>query len=171
MHDKGGRPTDYDPSYVLQAEKLCNLGATDMELADFFGVHVATIYRWKNTHEEFCDAIKAGKEKADARVERSLYHKAIGYDYTEEEAIKIKVEQHKEEIEVVEVQKHQPSDTTAAIFWLKNRKPEDWRDKQEVALKGTVTVSSEPIDENEWEAEYTEGNSLATAGRPPESPC
>ncbi|MBB3217626.1 hypothetical protein FHW72_002708 [Ochrobactrum sp. RC6B] len=79
----------------------------------------------------FCHSIKSGKEAADERVERSLYQKATGYDYTEETAIKVKVEQYKEEVEVVQVGKHAPADTTAAIFWLKNRRKDDWRDKQD----------------------------------------
>jgi len=127
-----GRPTDYKPEYAEQAAKLCALGATDDEMADFFNVHRSTIYRWKLDHEDFCDSIKSAKEVADERVERSLYQKATGYNYTEEQAIKIKVGQHEEEVEVVEVEKHSPADTTAAIFWLKNRRKEDWRDKQEI---------------------------------------
>ena len=67
---KIGRPSAYDQSYPKQAEKLCLLGATDQEIADFFEVDVRTIYRWKGLHEEFCQALKAGKEQADARVER-----------------------------------------------------------------------------------------------------
>lgn len=129
-----GRPTEYEPEYAVQAEKLCLLGATDSEIAEFFNVSVRTIHRWKLEHEEFCHSIKSGKEKADERVERSLYQKATGYDYTEEQAIKIKVEQHKEEVEVVQVNKHAPADTTAAIFWLKNRRKDQWRDKQEHEL-------------------------------------
>jgi transposase-like protein len=129
-----GRPTAYRDEFAEQAAKLCNLGATDDELADFFGVHRATIYRWKHEHQEFCDAIKSGKETADERVERSLYQKATGYEITEEQAVKLKVEQHKEEVEVVEVRKHIPADTTAAIFWLKNRRKGEWRDKHDVAV-------------------------------------
>ena len=131
-----GRPTEYQPEYAAQVEKLCQLGATDSEIADFFGVSVRTIHRWKIEHEEFCHSIKSGKEKADERVERSLYQKATGYDYTEEQAIKIKVEQHKEEVEVVQITKHAPADTTAAIFWLKNRRKDQWRDKQEHEVTG-----------------------------------
>ncbi len=126
-----GRPTDYDEAFAAQAGKLCMLGATDDELAGFFNVHRSTIYRWKHEHDEFCDAIKTGKQQADERVERSLYQKATGYNVTEEQAVKIKVEQHKEEVEVVQVEKHVPADTTAAIFWLKNRRSGEWRDKQE----------------------------------------
>lgn len=126
-----GRPTDYLPEYAEQAKALCWKGATDDEMADYFGVHRATIYRWKLEHEEFCDAIKSAKTFADERVERSLYQKATGYDVTEEQAVKIKTDQYKEEVEVVEVRKHVAADTTAAIFWLKNRRKEDWRDKTE----------------------------------------
>ena len=127
-----GRPTAFREEFVAQAEKLCELGATDDEMADFFNVHRSTIYRWKLDHPDFCDAIKSAKEKADERVERSLYQKATGYNVKEEQAVKIKTDQYKEEVEVVEVEKHVPADTTAAIFWLKNRRSAQWRDKQEI---------------------------------------
>lgn len=144
-----GRPTAFEPAFVGQAEKLCNLGATDDEMADFFGVHRSTIYRWKLDHPDFCDAIKSAKEIADERVERSLYQKATGYNVTEEQAVKVKTEQFKEEVEVVQVDKHIPADTTAAIFWLKNRRKDQWRDKQEVDVTGHLTyakVTREVID-------------------------
>lgn len=127
-----GRPTDYKPEFVEQARKLCQLGAVDMEIADFFDVNVATIYRWKLDHDDFCEAMKVGKEIADTRVERSLYQKAVGYDYKEEQAHKIKEEQYKESIEIVEVTKHNPADTTAIKFWLINRRKEDYRERTEI---------------------------------------
>lgn len=136
-----GKPTQYKPEYAAQAEKLCLLGATDDEMADFFGVHRSTIYRWKLEHEEFCNAIKTAKDVADARVERSLYQKATGYNFTEQQAFKIKSDQYKEEIEVVEVEKHAPADTTAAIFWLKNRQKDKWRDKHELEQSGEVGLT------------------------------
>lgn len=132
------RPTDYKPEYATQAAKLAILGATDSELADFFEVEPRTIYRWKNAHEEFCQALKVGKDIADDRVERSLYHNANGYDYTEQQAIKVKISRDEEEIQIVEVRRHRPADTTACIFWLKNRRKEEWRDKQEVEHSGEV---------------------------------
>jgi hypothetical protein len=57
---------------------MCRLGATDEELAEHFEVCVRTIYRWRNAHEAFADAVIAGKEHADARVERALYSRAVG---------------------------------------------------------------------------------------------
>jgi hypothetical protein len=137
-----GRPSLYKPEYITQAAKLCDLGATDQELADFFEVHVATLNRWKLEFPEFCASIRAAKENADERVERSLYQMATGYEYTEQQAIKIKLEQYKEEVEVVDVLRHKPAETPAAIFWLKNRRKDTWRDKVEQEHSGTITLNS-----------------------------
>lgn len=122
------RPTSYKPELAEQAAKLCRLGATDVELADFFGVERTTIWRWSQAHEEFCNALKAGKAAADERVERSLYAKATGYTY---DAVKIFMPSGASEPVYAPYREHVPPDTTAAIFWLKNRRPGDWRDKQE----------------------------------------
>jgi hypothetical protein len=129
-----GRPTDFKPEYVEQAAKLCELGATDEEIGAFFEVSTRTIYRWKNEIPEFCQALKIGKDAADQRVERSLFQKATGYYVVEQESHKLKVDQHKEEIEVVDVEKYVQPDTTAGIFWLKNRKSKEWRDKKDVEV-------------------------------------
>lgn len=137
-----GRPTVYDPSFVEQVEKLCHLGATDTEIADFFNVDVRTIYRWKLKYPDFCQAIKIGKEPADDRVERSLYQRAAGYSYVEQQAFKVKIGPQEETVMVVDVERHQPCDTTAAIFWNKNRKPKDWKDVKSVDMSskdGTMT--------------------------------
>lgn len=137
---KRGRPTDYRESYAEGARRLAKLGATDAEVAEFYGVDVRTIYRWKNAHSEFSQALKAGKDEADERVERSLYHRAIGY---EQEAVKIFMPSSAEEpVYAKYVEKIAP-DTTAAIFWLKNRRPEDWRDKREVEHQGGVNITLE----------------------------
>ena len=105
------------------------LGATDAEVADFYDVDVRTIYRWKNTHDEFCQALKAGKDQADDRVERALYHKAIGY---EQEDVKIFMPAGADKPVYAPYTAKIAPDTTAAIFWLKNRKPDEWRDRQVV---------------------------------------
>lgn len=118
-----GRPATYQPGFATQAEKLCRHGFTDQELADFFNVDVRTIYRWKNDYPEFCQSLKAGKEHLDERVERSLYHRAIGYTFESE-----KVFQFQGAIVRTPTREHIPPDTTAAIFWLKNRRSQEWRD-------------------------------------------
>lgn len=140
----GGRPTKYKKGFARKAEKLCNLGATDEEIADFFGVHVVTIYRWKNKHPEFCNALKVGKGRADDRVERSLYQRALGYSHPED-----KIFASAGEPLIVPTVKHYPPDTTAAIFWLKNRRAAEWRDTQYIAPTDdappmTVNVSVSP---------------------------
>lgn len=124
-----GRPADYKPEYAKQAEKLCQLGATDQELADFFDVDARTIYRWKHDHDDFCQALKAGKDVADERVERSLYQRAIGY---EQDEVKIFMPANSPAPIYAPYRAKVAPDVTAAIFWLKNRRKDDWREKQEV---------------------------------------
>lgn len=133
-----GRPTNYKAEYAKQAEKLCLLGATDREIADFFDVDVRTIYRWKADNEQFCQSVKAGKEIADDRVERSLYQKAIGY---EQEEVKIFMPGGAESPVYAPFTAKIAPDTTAAIFWLKNRKPLDWREKNQTEHSGEVAFT------------------------------
>jgi hypothetical protein len=128
----GGRPTLYKPEYAEQAAKLCALGATDAELADFFKVTTVTIWRWQSAHVEFCNALKRGKYAADERVERSLYARAMGYTF---DAVKIFMPAGAKEPVYAKYQEHVPPDTTAAIFWLKNRRAEQWRDKSEQVIR------------------------------------
>lgn len=130
-----GRPSKFKSEFIAQAEKLCKLGATDIELADFFEVEVRTLYRWKGENEEFCQALKTGKQVADERVERSLFARANGYEHDE---VDIRVVDHA--IVQTPIRKYYPPDTTACIFWLKNRKPAEWRDKVEQELSGAVQI-------------------------------
>ena len=122
-----GRPTSYDPVFAEQAEKLCELGATDLELAEFFKVDVRTIYRWKHDHDEFCQALKVGKDALDDRVERSLYQRAVGYSFNSEKLFHF--QGHITRADTIE---HVPPDPGAALSWLKNRRGDKWRDKQEI---------------------------------------
>ena len=125
------RPSKFKPEFIAQAEKLCKLGATDMELADFFDVEVRTLYRWKAENAEFCQALKSGKDEADDRVERSLYARANGYEHDE---VDIRVVGGA--IVQTPIRKYYPPDTTAAIFWLKNRRGGEWREVKAVELTG-----------------------------------
>ena len=124
------RPPSYKPEYAEQAAQLCRLGATDAELATFFKVSTRTIYRWQAQYPEFCQALKAGKETADDRVERSLFHKAVGYTFESE-----KLFQNGGKVIRAKTVEHVPPDTTAAIFWLKNRRPEEWRDRRDLNVR------------------------------------
>jgi hypothetical protein len=122
-----GRPSKFKPDMVEQARKLALLGATDREMADFFEVAESTFYLWKLEHPELSEALKVGKEAADGRVEQSLYRRALGYSH---DAVKI-IQVGGEVVNAPYVE-HYPPDTTAAIFWLKNRRPAEWRDRQEL---------------------------------------
>lgn len=131
-----GRPTAYKPEFAKQAKKLCELGATDKELADFFEVETRTIYRWRNQYEDFCQAVIAGKDRADDRVERALYNRAVGYTFESE-----KVFQHQGQILRAPTLEHVPPDPGAAMNWLKNRQSDKWRDKQDHEHSGAITLT------------------------------
>lgn len=130
------RPTKYKPEYAEQAARLCaNNAFTDAELASFFSVTLSTLNLWKLRHPEFSDSLKMGKAPANARVEKSLYDRAMGYSQMETD---IRVIGGK--IVKTEVMKHYPPDPTCLIFYLKNRLPDQYRDKQEleVDLRGNL---------------------------------
>lgn len=133
MTHPGGRPTDYKPEYCEQARKLCLLGHTDEELAEYFEVDVRTIGNWKNNHPEFFQALKDGKENADTNVTDRLYQRAMGYEH---EDVDIKI--YKGKVIKTTLTKYYPPDTTAAIFWLKNRQKLRWRDKHEIEHSGSI---------------------------------
>jgi hypothetical protein len=143
-----GRPTDFKPEYVDLAYKFSLLGATDIDLAKFFDVSEDTIYSWKKVHNNFSEAIKDGKERADANVSSRLYSRAMGYSH---EAVKIFADPKTGSEHIVKFTEHYPPDTAAAIFWLKNRQRGRWRDRidQEVTgpdggeLKTTLTIKFE----------------------------
>jgi transcriptional regulator with XRE-family HTH domain len=146
--NRGGRPTLYKPDFAAQAAKACRAGFTDQELADLFGVAVSTISAWKAEHVEFSDALKAGKAEADDRVERALYHRAIGYSHEVEKPMVVD-----KDVRIVTYTERMPPDTTACIFWLKNRNPEEWRDKTQVEPSWAGKKPSEMTNE-ELDAAY-----------------
>lgn len=141
-----GRPTKYKKDYAEQARKLCLLGATDKKLAEFFEVTESTINKWKVDHKEFSESIKKGKEIADAEVASSLYHRALGYEHPEDDIRAVNGE-----IVITPTMKRYAPDTTAAIFWLKNRKKAEWRDKQdhEVTGKDGGPIETKDLSEND----------------------
>jgi len=126
-----GRPSLFREKYIEQAYKLTLLGATDAEMADFFGVVESTIYLWKIEFPEFSETIKKGKIKADAEVAESLYHRAKGCSHPED-----KVFLHEGKPVIVPGVKYYPPDTGAAMAWLKNRRPKDFRDTHDFTSGG-----------------------------------
>ena len=96
-----GRPSEFKEEYVAEVAEMASNGLTDLEIAESIGVNRTTLWRWQQVHPELCNALKDSKEVADTRVELSLYSKALN------------------------------GDTTACIFWLKNRRQKEWRDRTE----------------------------------------
>src|SRR6516164_743550 len=119
----GGRKTIYSPRMAVIARKACERGMTDNEIANLLGIGLATLYRWKIDYPAFARVFKLGKAAADDRVERSLYSRAIGYDYIAEKATMTRHGQ-----KTMRYRQHIPPDTAAAVWYLKNRRPEQWRD-------------------------------------------
>jgi transposase-like protein len=148
-----GRPTKYDPSFAERAYQLCReAGLTDKQLATAFGVDKATINRWKHKYPDFCDSLKKGKDEFDsAVVEASLLKAAKGYFVNETTREPCMVKEKGEVPKIVDptlevtkrVRKHVQPNVTAIIFWLKNRVPDRWRDKQEIDLGGSLDLEAE----------------------------
>lgn len=120
------RAGKYVPDMVRQAEILAIKGFTDAEIAKLYNVNRRTVTNWKTKYPDFLMSLKKGKEIADSAVERSLFERATGYTHPE-----VHITNYKGTIIKTEVLKHCPPDPTSMIFWLKNRKPQEWRDKQD----------------------------------------
>ena len=128
------------------------LGATDKELADFFETTEQTINNWKHDFPEFFESIKKGKEQADSNVADRLYQRAMGYEHDD-----VHIANYQGEAIITPIRKYYPPDTTAAIFWLKNRQKDNWRDRQEVdhtltAKSGVLRVGAE-LTREDWETQ------------------
>ena len=123
---------------LLLLEGWARDGLTDEQIAHNIGIHVATFYRWQEAHGEFRDALKRGKAPVDIEVENALLKRALGYSYDEIKTVM----KDGVEVERTITRKTVPPDTTAQIFWLKNRKPAQWRDKPLV----TITVPETETD-------------------------
>jgi len=112
LGNKGGKggPAKYHVNYAKLAALAYNAGYIDEEVAELIGIGVPTLHRWKLHHKEFAEAQKRGKAPADERVVQSLYNRTLGFTRNG---------------------KYFPPDVTACIFWLKNRRPDEWRDRQD----------------------------------------
>lgn len=115
-----------EPDGLLKLEAWARNGLTDEQIAKNMGVVTKTLYEWKKQHSNICEALKKGKEVVDIQVENALFKRAIGYEYDE-----VTYEYGQE---TKRVTKQVAPDVTAQIFWLKNRKPEHWRDKKDIEV-------------------------------------
>lgn len=134
-------------------------GLTEEQIAHNMGINRCTLREWKNKFPLLSTTLKKGKEVADKNVENALYKSAMGYDY-EEVTEQRRFDRATGEYKMVVTErkkKHQPPNTASIIFWLKNRKPEVWRDKQEItdsqALEKLDSILGELKDEANREAE------------------
>ena len=119
---KRGRKSDFRPEHVLIAKACARFGAIEEEIADELHINHATLDNWKKQYPEFRCALKAGKEASDDRVERSLYQLAIGWNGN-------------------------PPNVAAAIFWLKNRRRDRWRDVQQIKFADRALFAVRSPDE------------------------
>lgn len=139
-HEPRHAASQYRSEFVELAKLLCKQGATDEDLADALEVSIMTIKRWQSRYAEFNDACTRGKDAADERVVRSLYSRATGYTYDSEKIVVIEGR-----VERVRTMEHVPPDTTACIFWLKNRRSKEWRDKTETDLTLNLRIQGDNI--------------------------
>lgn len=108
-------------------------GLIDEQIAANIGITTTTLYDWKKKYADFSDALKKGKETSDYEVENALYKSATGYEYEERKEVQEVVDGvMRKRVEVT--RKQVPPNATSAIFWLKNRKPDKWRNKQEIEV-------------------------------------
>ncbi|MCE2547050.1 helix-turn-helix domain-containing protein, partial [Enterococcus faecalis] len=113
-------------------------GLTDEQIAQNIGISRSTLNEWKKRFPDIKDTIKRGKEVVDRQVENALFKSAVGYEYTE-----ITKELTDSGMKVTKrVTKQVAPNPTSAIFWLKNRKPDEWRDKKETQVSGEMSVNN-----------------------------
>lgn len=125
---------------LLLLEAWARDGLTDEQIAKNIGIAPKTLYRWKNKYSQICQSLKKGKEIVDYEAENALLKRALGYEIEE---VKTYIEDtgDKKRKRIEKTIKHIPPDVTACIFWLKNRKPKGWRDKQKVEHQGNIEVN------------------------------
>jgi len=149
-----------EPDSLLLLRAWARDGLTDEQIASNIGINVKTLYDWKNKYGNICNALKSGKEVIDIQVENALLKRALGYKFTEvikESIYNPKTERFEFRVSKEVVKEVQP-DTTAQIFWLKNRKPHDWRDKQKLlvdingmndSIKTLSDLINNPVEDRE----------------------
>jgi hypothetical protein len=120
-----GRPTGYRPEHCNLAREHCLLGATNDELAEVFDVSPRTIDNWIAIHSDFAAAVREGRKRADAKVAASLYARAVGFEHKVERLFLYQGEPKSFSVTV-----SYPPDTQACMFWLRNRRCADWRDRR-----------------------------------------
>lgn len=136
-----GRPNRYETEIkdkLVLIEAWSRDGLTKQQVADNLGIGISTLCEYQLKYPEFLEAFKRGRELADIEVENSLFKRANGYKTVE---VKKEVDSDGKE-KLTEVIKEVAPDTTAQIFWLKNRKPELWNDRRIIENTGTMDITA-----------------------------
>ncbi len=137
---KRGQPSAYGPHVVHIATAMAKLGATDAQMAAALVVTEQTFNNWKKAHPEFFESLKAAKLEADDRVEQALFGRALGYSHKA-----VHFTNFQGDVTQTEYLEHYPPDVTACIFWLKNRKAAQWRDKIDHTVAGDGKAGMEHL--------------------------
>lgn len=129
---------------LLKVQGWARDGLSNEQIAHNIGINKDTLYEWQKRFSDFSDALKKGKEVVDREVENALLKRAMGYEYDEvtQEPVTDKDTGITEMRVTKRVTKQIVPDVTAQIFWLKNRKPDEFRDKRDVELSGSVDLGS-----------------------------
>lgn len=133
-----GRPSKVHkwlmPENIVRIKGWAMDGLIDDDIAERMEISRSTLSEWKKKYPQISDALKEGKDSVDRQVERSLLQRALGYEYEEVKRVKVKKGKTSTEERIEKVTKVVPPDVTAQIFWLKNRKQNEWRDKREQVI-------------------------------------
>lgn len=133
--------TKYSKEICKKLEKEFANGATVEDACNNVGISIQVLYNWKNSGKiELIEAIKRGRERAINKVEHALFKNAMGFEYTEETAGKEKGKDGSEKVVIKKVKKFAYPNTTAQIFFLKNRNPAEWKDRQDISHSGNIGV-------------------------------
>jgi hypothetical protein len=127
------------PEGLLRLESYARDGLTDEQIAAKIGIGYSTLQAWKANYQDIQDTLKRGKEVVDIEVENALLKRALGCTVKEQKLTK--------DDKIITLEKEIPPDTTAQIFWLKNRRPDKWRDKQDVQVSGTLEQEKTKLDD------------------------
>jgi len=141
----GGRPSNYPKINLDDVKKWAKIGLSNDQIAQALEISIESLYDYQRDYPEFLQALKSGKENPDDRVERALFERALGYVAPEE---KLFYDSNTGIIASQTVLKQYPPDTTAAIIWLKNRRPEKWRENpapETPATENNINITFVPV--------------------------
>jgi len=148
---KVGRKPLYTEWITEEGLALVNMWAEDgligKQIARNMGINHTTLYDWMNKFPELAEVIRRGRKVMDEQVENSLLKRAMGYQYEEDV---LEPDEDGNLVVVKRVRKTEAPNTAAQIFWMKNRRPEEWRDKVDIANEHSGTIRIELGEQEKW---------------------